>query len=140
MKKILLLTLLLTNCGQGVISTNEELEKKAMCAEYKDEAEANIEKYNLDYSGNGYETLSLEEIFYSPVRNSCLYAASGMMVVDGPTMQETFWTHMIFDALTSENLYSSTMNCEDRKVCAYNMSEAQALFSDEVEYYKGLNE
>jgi hypothetical protein len=135
-KNLLLLSLLLAGCDVGDLSMDEEFEKKVMCAEYKDEIEKSLEEYNYD-TATSVTLLFLDEIFYSPTQNSCLYSAWGSITVFSDSMNEVFDTFYIFDALSVENLYSSDMNCMDENLCVYDSYEARALYDAEILKYKG---
>jgi hypothetical protein len=61
----------ITGCSTtNKISQSELFEKKQECSSYKDKM--NIQLSGFSNLGNFFE---IDEIFYSPVKNSCLYTA-----------------------------------------------------------------
>ena len=74
MKKLLIISILLgsvilSGCGKQQWLSQEELfEKKQECAKHKEDIEKDIAVRNF---GNQIEIL--EEIFYSPTENTCMY-------------------------------------------------------------------
>lgn len=76
MKKTLLLFLTLLLCSSCGISKETELEfkRKQACAQYKDkiEKEIQVNYQNFEVAKNW----KLEEIFYSPIVNTCFYVAT----------------------------------------------------------------
>lgn len=75
MKKLgllcILATFILAGCSQQQwLSQDEVFEKKQECSRYKDKM--NIQVSGFSNLGNFFE---VDEIFYSPVKNSCLYTA-----------------------------------------------------------------
>lgn len=91
MKKSLLLIFLaaivLAGCTNG-LSKSELFEKKQECASYKDEIQKEISKQLW--------VNSLIEIFYSPVRNSCMYHYSN---VNAEAVVDYFTKEVVIDWL-----------------------------------------
>lgn len=79
MKKFLLISVFLgsmifVGCSQQKwLSQDKLFEKKQECAKYKNE----MQKQLSDFSLNGIENvLEVKEIFYSPIKNSCLFTVN----------------------------------------------------------------
>lgn len=86
---VLVWALILTWCSQQKwLSQNELFEKKQKCASYKDEIQKEISKQLW--------VNSLNEIFYSPTRNSCMYRYSN---VNAEAVVDYFTKEVVIDAL-----------------------------------------
>ncbi|MEI8009044.1 MAG: hypothetical protein WCI00_06820 [bacterium] len=62
-----------TSTTKSTMTTDQLFQKKQECANLRDKIEEQINK-NPDYSG----CFNIKEIFYSPLRNSCLYIADSV--------------------------------------------------------------
>ena len=111
MKKVLLITsivfeLILAGCGQqGWLSKDELFEKKQECAKYKNDIEKSIEEEN---SKNLESHKYLNEIFYSPKNNSCLYIYT--------TDNGQYINHFLVNYLTNQWIiwYNETVSSSDK--------------------------
>jgi len=100
MKKFLSISLLLSmlflyGCSTSdKLTANQLFEKKQECTNYQDQMKEDLAKrYPADIID---QNLYVDEIFYSPQKNSCLYHAE---LVSGDTH-----LHHIIDFLTKESL------------------------------------
>lgn len=107
--------------NQGV-----SFEQKQKCAVYKKDIESKFEKNNSEDTTVTFNYF--DRIFYSPIRNSCLYVYNNMF---GPKAADRFETSYLADALSGEVLVNTTIMSNgqiDR--------EAQARFSGLVKSYE----
>lgn len=78
LKKLFLISLLfgsliLTGCStQKGLSQDELFEKKQECASYENKMKEQLETFSFNYTS----CFVVNQLFYSPVRNSCLYIAN----------------------------------------------------------------
>ena len=70
---LLLLSVILAGCGKQWLSQEQLFQKKQECASYKEKIEKDIKEKYRSASPSLSLSASLDEIFYSPIRNSCLY-------------------------------------------------------------------
>lgn len=71
---LLLLSVVLAGCAQQWLSQNELFTKKQECTNYKGAIQKEVDKSLIrdDDQYFSYE-VKLRDVFYSPVKNSCLY-------------------------------------------------------------------
>lgn len=105
MKKILVVALialsLLIALGFKAYEKNrieESFEKKKVCASYKNSIEKKLETQSI----KDVTIFRLDEIFFSPARNSCLYSYKGWLL-----MKEAQEDYFIADFLSNENVWGS---------------------------------
>lgn len=87
--------------------------KRQECAKYKDEIESDIK--------NRWDE-EFVELFYSPVRHSCLYIANRSF---NDACQELHWQTMIYDHL---NKYSGGIDWS--KICVCSIKEKNNCYDD----------
>jgi len=94
-----------TPTSQSTTLTAQQIfDKKSHCAGYKSQIEAELEKMYFENPKTGTQIYySLDKIFYSPSRNSCLYTYSGMTLVKGKLTWQDF---QLKDYLSNELLTS----------------------------------
>ena len=103
--------------------------KKQECQKYKNEIEIQLEDEDLIISKTGVQTFnSLDEIFYSPKLDSCLYVSTDTMYLYGVRNSEI---PSLSDALTGE-----TMLTMIREWGADDYYELSEQFKDAVKGYK----
>lgn len=86
---------------------NDLFLKKQHCQESKNE----IEKEINDYNTSGVNaTKFLDEIFYSPVKNTCIYTTTTWTPKDIFKEPITFIEHEAIDALTGKNILSALID------------------------------
>ena len=91
--------------GSGDVATDFVI--KAQCASYKGAIEKIIQDKNYQYSFGSQKIYSkLMEIFYSPIRNSCLYSEISY-VGDIDDSSTYFISYTIYDYLQNENIFWS---------------------------------
>lgn len=112
---------------QGEQLTSENLfQKKQDCAIYKKQIEDKFEKNN-----NGeipIEYYYLDEVFYSPKANSCMYTYSGMF---GLKASDRYRTLYLADALSGALIFQATVISEGKFD-----GPAQSNFYDFVNTFK----
>lgn len=75
-------------------TTQEAFEMKAKCATYREGAEAKMKK-------TMWSSYNIDDLFYSPVLNSCLYAVTALQN-NRPT---PYGAYIIWDYLTEDMLF-----------------------------------
>ena len=92
-----------SNTGSKPTMTADQIfEKKKECAGLRDKMEEQIQK-NADYGG----CFNITQIFYSPVRNSCLYIMQNVWYQDNENCRWglVWWsTEVVIDYLTNEEI------------------------------------
>lgn len=113
---IIILLFLISGCGRNT-DLDKEFEKKKECAEYR---EAIQEKLEMDYPNTSTMAFRLEEVFYSPRLNTCLYAYQ-------LSYPNHIYSQNIIDYFTNETVWLESND---------NNSNIQSLFNKELEYLK----
>lgn len=139
MKKLILLLvittgiLLITGCSnknnivkteKSDVKTNaqEIFEMKSKCASF----EANIKKRMEETFWMNYV---IEEIFYSPIRNSCMYSVYGNQIDHSNNL---YHGYMIWDYLTTELVFY-------RDTTLTNNQDISDIYQNAIDYLKGNN-
>jgi hypothetical protein len=115
MKKILLISvllgsLILVGCAkQQELSQENLFEKKQECAKYMNDLTKRNEQYNYsdsDKNGSISNSSQIEEIFYSPVVNSCVFTRTVTLFYKNEQggNEINYWL-IIEDALTHESIW-----------------------------------
>jgi hypothetical protein len=104
-------------------ASDDTFQKKKDCIDMKDE----IEK---DYM---FGFKDVRDVFYSPVKDSCLYTTS--LDSENASGTQTIQLYELFDALTNKKIYS-VFGSEPAKEGEKNLLEAQIDFENEVSKYK----
>ena len=126
---------LLTNEEENAMVANREFffEQKLACSEKVDDAKNFVtNELNYQFEG-GYQEGFFEEIFYSPVEDSCLFAATAYVHI--PNRDVMVGYHLI-DALTTETI-TFQVGCDDvPNSCDQTAQEAYDLFQNDINSYK----
>jgi len=117
MKKIFLIFLLaygfiLTGCSQQKwLSQDKIFEKKQECIKYKINIEEEIDGKNTEkwFQESFYE---LDQIFYSPIKNSCLYSYKRVWLQNNLTIR-SFLDYFIVDYLTKDMIFETNIWAEN---------------------------
>lgn len=113
---LVLLALVLTGCAN---EEKEAFERKQECIEYKSDIEQTLEKNSsLELARN-----RLDEIFYSPKLNTCLYTYKRSFT----NFKTLGYDLNIVDYLSNMAVWSQNSTVEPN---------IEALFKEEVKYYK----
>lgn len=83
--------------------------KKQECARYRSEVENNEQKQiDEQWSTDIWQSFYLEEIFYSPIKNSCVYAVTKTLTYqDDNKAWHLNQRYLIKDVLTNELIWTS---------------------------------
>ncbi len=150
---LLLLSVVIAGCTsttKSTMTTDQLFQKKQECANLRDKIEEQINK-NPDYSG----CFNIKEIFYSPLRNSCLYIADSVWEQNkGDCLWGlTWWSNeIVFDYFTNEVVitnmsWSSDYQGKSDSFCfpkflAYVDKNGKAVTMNNYDWYRAcmLNE
>jgi hypothetical protein len=115
------------NVQKKILNTQKvSFEQKQKCAIYKKDIESKFEKNNNEEKPIEYQYL--DEVFYSPKQDSCLYTYNGMF---GLKAKERYTTRYLVDALTGSVLLQTTTISEGK----FDMN-ADTNFSELLKSYK----
>lgn len=122
MKKILFIVLfsalVLAGCAQQGLSQSELFEKKQECAVLQDKMWDQLNSTERYWDRDEYTTLYLTEVFYSPIRNSCLYKSE--------FIYDWMYNLEINDYFTKEVIHTYPCNSNDRfqySICSNMLHE-----------------
>lgn len=107
-----------SNNGNVNTDTQSVFEMKSKCVGYRND----IEKILEETSWNSY---SIDEIFYSPIKNSCLYSVLAS--------QKTYSAYIIWDYLTGEMIFY-------RDTTLTNGQDLSDIYRNAKSYLKGEGE
>lgn len=108
-------------------SVNRDLfSKKIECARLRDGLETHIEN-DWNYSG---QNANLGVLFYSPLRNSCMYTMEVTIILEDGIRQY----HNLYDALTNEKVESFT-GCTSVELCDSPIEEGAVDFRSLLKKY-----
>lgn len=125
---IILLSLTLVWCSQNKLSQDELFEKKQECLLYKVEILENIEIQSKKHWWISYTHIEeLEEIFYSPTKNSCMYTTKVTEITENDTcvfykLYDYFGkdystaNYMVMDLEWKKCDYTKTLNLYENKI------------------------
>lgn len=119
----------------GIFSSKNKLtefEQKQKCAVYKKQIEDKFEKSNYEAASDGLFVFdNLEEMFYSPKADSCLY----IYKMSGGLAKNRFSEIYLKDALSGVSLSHAVTHVDGK----YNL-EAEIAFNMIVDKYKSVKE
>jgi|GEM_PF-3670457 len=121
------LLLLGAGCAPTAAKNEVSLEQKMTCQKYQNEIEERLKK---DWNDDT-QFAQLDEMFYSPQRDSCMFTAETSSMINGVIRE----SHFLIDTLTNEKIETSN-GCLPESECSQSLLQSESEFREKVSVYK----
>lgn len=116
--------------GTSALSIEDQFKKKQECSKYRNEIDKKLKDSTYYVAETGYQNFAyLEEIFYSPKENSCLYLVKENGLVN---KKLTYVSYTLIDALTSNVITSHLIETSD----VNSLKEESTFLTTGLNYYR----